>query len=63
MKGIARFLLGLFMPLILIAGGAGLIGVGMTYEIVILVWVGLALIAAGIIWGLILYFWAESGSW
>lgn len=63
MKDIARFLVGLLMPLILIAGGAGLIGIGMTYEIVILVWVGLALIAAGLLWGMILYFWADSGGW
>ena len=63
MKDIARFLVGLLMPLILIAGGAGLIGIGMTYEIVILVWVGLALIAAGLLWGMILYFVADSGGW
>ncbi|SFS00552.1 hypothetical protein [Yoonia litorea] len=63
MKQLVHFLVGLFMPLILIAGGAGVIGIGMTYDIVALAWAGLAMIAAGIVWGLVLYFWADSGLW
>ena len=51
------------MPVILIAGGAGLVGVAITYEIAFLAWVGLALIVAGVLWGVFLFLWASDGGW
>ena len=63
MKNLARFLVGLFMPVFLIGGGGALIGTALNYEIAMLVWVGLAMVGAGILWGLFLFFWATGGDW
>ena len=63
MKNLARFLLGLFMPIILIGSGAAAIGAAVTYEIDVLFDVGFVLIGAGIIWGLAIFFWASGGDW
>ena len=51
------------MPVFLIGGGGALIGTALNYEIAMLVWVGLAMVAAGILWGLFLFFWATGGDW
>lgn len=61
MKSLLRFLLGLLMPLILIAGGGALIGWGVTHDWPIMIWTGLAMIGAGILWGLFLFLWASEG--
>jgi len=53
---ILRIVLSVFAPLILIGAGAGLISVGMAYSYDIIIWTGLILIAAGLIWGLIIFF-------
>ncbi len=63
MKNLARFLVGLFMPLILIGGGGALLGYAITIEVTFLAWVGLAMIGAGVLWGLVLFFWASGGDW
>jgi hypothetical protein len=62
MGGIIRFLVGLLMPIILIAAGAGLSGLGLDQEWPIAIWAGLILIGVGVVWGLLLYFAAEAGS-
>jgi len=62
MRGILRFLIGLLMPVILIAAGAGLAGLGLDREWPVAVWAGLILIGVGVVWGLFLYFAAEAGS-
>lgn len=62
MRGILRFLMGLLMPVILIAAGAGLSGLGLDNDWPIAVWAGLILICVGVVWGLFLYFAAEAGS-
>ena len=61
MKSLFRFLVGLFMPVFLIIGGGALIGLALNYEVTFLIWVGLAMIAAGVLWGLVLFFWASGG--
>ena len=63
MKSFLRQLIGLFAPILLIAGGAGLIGLGLTYAFEALVWTGLVLIVVGIVWGVFVYFIADSISW
>ena len=62
MGGIIRFLMGLLMPVILIAAGAGLSGLGLDREWPIAIWAGLILIAVGALWGVFLYFATEAGS-
>ena len=61
MKSLIRFIVGLLMPVILIASGGALIGWGITNNWQILAWMGLALAIAGVIWGLFLWFWASEG--
>jgi len=61
MKSVLRFLLGLFMPIILIGLGAGVLGLGATYDIEVLIIAGFAVIGAGILWGVFLYLWASEG--
>ena len=61
MKNLFRFLVGLFMPVFLILGGGALTGFALNNAFALLVWVGLAMIAAGVLWGLVLFFWASGG--
>ena len=61
MKQLARFLVGLFMPVFLIFGGGVLLGIANVYDVSILDWIGLSMIGAGIVWGLFLFFWATEG--
>ena len=58
MKSVVRFLVGLFMPLILIVCGAALTGLGATYDWEIMIYAGFATIGAGIVWGIFLFLWA-----
>ncbi|MEO0816110.1 MAG: hypothetical protein AAFX86_02270 [Pseudomonadota bacterium] len=62
MRTLVRILIGLLMPVVLIAGGGGVMGVAMEYEWMILFWVGLAMVGAGLVWGLFIFFVAEAGS-
>ncbi len=62
MRRLIGFLVALFMPLILIGGGGALMGWGLTNSWEIVTWTGLGMIGAGIVWGLILFFWASDGA-
>lgn len=62
MKTLARFLVALLAPFVLIFGGAGLVGLGLDREVPFLIWTGLVVLGAGLLWCLFLWFWAESGS-
>ncbi|PJI85205.1 hypothetical protein BC777_3205 [Yoonia maricola] len=62
MRRLIAFVVTLLMPIILIGGGGSLTGWGITNNWTMLVWVGLAMIAAGVLWGLFLFFWASDGS-
>lgn len=70
MKDFWRFLAGFFRsilvtilpPILLIAAGAGLAAAGLEFSITFLMWVGVVLVAAGLIWGVFIYFAADSGS-
>lgn len=55
MKDLARFLVGLLMPFVLIAGGGTLVGWAVSIEVTFLIWIGLAMIAAGVLWGFLLF--------
>lgn len=62
MRALIRFLVSLFMPVILIGGGGAIIGWGLNNTWPILTYAGLAMVAAGLIWGLVLWLWAHDGS-
>lgn len=57
---ILKIFLGIFGPFILIGLGCLVVGLGITYSIEIIAWAGLALVGAGIFWGMLLY-WYVSG--
>ena len=61
MRRLISFVVALLMPLILIGGGGAVTGWGFTNEWDILVWIGLGMIAAGVLWGLFLFLWATDG--
>lgn len=61
MRALIRFIVGLFMPVILIGGGGALIGWGLNNTWPILVYAGLAMMAAGLIWALVLWLWVSDG--
>ncbi len=61
-NGLLRFLMGLLAPIILIIAGAGVAAAGIDLAVSFLFWAGALLVVAGVIWGLFLYFVAESGS-
>ena len=51
LRDIVRFLLGIFMPLIVILVGAVISGFGLTHEAPTVVYIGLFVIGAGLVWG------------
>lgn len=61
MKKLITFLIGIFMPIILIGLGGVLAGYGLTNSWQIMIWAGLGLIGAGIFWGLVLFLWSSDG--
>lgn len=61
MKRLISFIVTLLMPLFLIGGGGAISGWGLTNDWDILVWIGLGMIVAGVLWGLVLFLWADSG--
>lgn len=63
MKSVIRFIVSLLMPIILIGGGGMLMGWGITNEWDYVAWAGIGMIGAGIVWGLILWFWVDSSGW
>ncbi len=63
MKSVIRFIVSLFMPVILVAGGGMVMGWGITNEWDYVAWAGIGMLAAGIIWGLVLWLWVDAGTW
>lgn len=61
MTRLIRFLVGLLMPIILIGGGGMLTGWGLTNNWLMMTYAGLAMVGAGIVWGLFLWLWASDG--
>lgn len=61
MRRLISFLVTLLMPLILIGGGGALTGWGITNDWKMVAWIGAAMVVAGVLWGLFLFLWAESG--
>ena len=55
LKSVAQFLLSMFAPVIPIALGAMLVSWAFPHEYMFLVWTGVIMVAAGIIWGIILF--------
>ncbi len=62
MRRLISFIMALLMPIILIGGGGALTGWGITNEWPVLVWIGLGMIAAGVLWGFVLFLWGSNGS-
>ena len=62
MRRLISFVITLLMPVILVGGGGALTGWGLTNEWDMIVWVGAAMVVAGVLWGLFLFLWASNGS-
>ena len=62
LSGFFRFVVSLLMPVVLIFGGGGLAVFGIEQDWSWLVWLGLIVVGAGILWGVIIFLWADSGS-
>lgn len=61
MKRLISFVVTLLMPIILIAGGGSIIGLGLNNDWDMIAWAGLAMVVGGILWGLFLFIWASDG--
>ena len=55
LRWLVRTLLAILIPIVLVIGGGALVGVGINYSLPVVMWIGIALLAAGIIWGLVLF--------
>lgn len=63
MKKFVGFIVGLLMPIILIALGGAVAGLGLNNDWDYVAYAGLGLIGAGILWGIFLFMWASDGGW
>ncbi len=61
MKRLISFIISLVMPIILIGGGGMVIGLGVNNNSSVITYAGMALIGAGLLWGLFLWLWASGG--
>lgn len=59
LRELARGLASLLAPFLLIGAGAGIAALGMKFDWMWLFWAGLIVAAAGVLWGVILYFYFE----
>ena len=62
-KQVIRFIIGLLMPIILIASGGVTTGWGIENDWDYVAWAGVAFVVAGIIWGLVIWLWVDWHSW
>lgn len=53
-NGLVRRIVGLLFPLILVLGGAGLAVVGLTQGWLVLIVMGLIIVAAGVLWSVVM---------
>lgn len=56
-----RVLVNALMPFLLVAAGAGIASLGLTYSLTLLIWTGLIMVGAGILWGLFLFLYYTEG--
>jgi hypothetical protein len=56
LKSLLQVLISVFAPVILVVLGAGIISLGLQFEIQFALWMGLIMMAAGFFWGLVLFF-------
>ncbi|MEJ6404497.1 hypothetical protein [Yoonia sp. 2307UL14-13] len=63
MQSFLRFVIGLFMPVILIAVGGVVAGWGIDNDWRYVVWAGIGMVGAGIVWGLVVWLWVGMNSW
>lgn len=63
LKSVLRILVVILMPVALVFGGGALAGLGISNDLGFLVWGGLALVGAGIIWGVVLYMGSGASFW
>ena len=63
MKQLVRSVVGLLMPIVLIASGGAMTGWGLDKDWSYVAWAGLGLIVAGIIWGLIVWLLVDLNTW
>jgi hypothetical protein len=62
-KKLIGFVLTLLMPIILIALGGAVAGLGLNNDWEYVSYAGLGLVGAGLIWGFFLFLWASDGGW
>ncbi len=62
-KQVIRSVVGLLMPIFLIAGGGAMTGWGLDNEWSYVAWAGIGLVVAGIIWGLVVWLLVDLKSW
>lgn len=60
-RDILKFLVMILMPVVVILLGAGLAAAGIAAGWMWLFWAGLIVAGIGLLWGLALFFYAESG--
>lgn len=63
MNKVIRSVIGLIMPIILIASGGSLFGWGLDNEWNYVAWAGVGLVVAGIIWGLVVWLLVDLNTW
>lgn len=63
MKQVIRSVIGLVMPIILIASGGAMAGWGIENDWNYVAWAGIGLAVAGIIWGLVVWLLVDLKTW
>ncbi|QEE35529.1 hypothetical protein FTO60_07305 [Octadecabacter sp. SW4] len=63
MNKVIRSLIGLLMPIILIASGGAMFGWGLDNDWDYVAWAGVGLVVAGIIWGLVVWLLIDLNTW
>ena len=56
LRSLLQILLTAFAPFLIVGAGALVMSIGITYSFTIIIWTGLVLIAVGLFWLLVIYF-------
>lgn len=56
-KGLAKFFAGLLVPVCMIIVGAAIVALSFHFQIALLLWIGVALVLSGVVWGFLYLVW------